>query len=343
MERTQKNNIIADLNKKIIFLVGPRQVGKTWLAKEIAKGFEHAVYLNYDRAEDKDIIKNEAWLDNTELLILDELHKMKHWKNYLKGVFDTKLPQLKILVTGSARLDTFRRGGDSLAGRYFTHHLLPFSPKELRDEDIGTDIDRFIRRGGFPEPFLANNDAEADRWRLQYIDGVMRKDIFDIDIVHDLKAMELVLELLRARVGSPVSVASIAEDVGISPNTVKRYIGIFEALYLIFSVRPYARNIARALSQMAKIYFFDTGLVRSDDGIKFENFMAVNLQKHVYALRDYHGKAAELRYLRTKDGKEVDFCLVGDQKAATIIEAKYADKQIGQSDQKNRTCERLLK
>ena len=131
MKRYRKEQIIKDLNKKIVFIVGPRQVGKTWLAKDIAKSFENFVYLNYDRFEDRKIIHDEAWLDSTDLLILDEIHKMKNWKNFIKGVFDTKPENQRILVTGSARLDTFQHSGDSLVGRFFLHRLLPFTPSEI--------------------------------------------------------------------------------------------------------------------------------------------------------------------------------------------------------------------
>ena len=141
MKRKQEAHILKDLEKKMVFLVGPRQVGKTWLAKKVGEHFEHVVYLNYDHLEDRDLIKHESWLKQTDLLILDELHKMPKWKNYLKGLYDTKLPYLKILVTGSARLDTFNQMGDALSGRYFSHHLLPFSPSELAHLDLGNDID----------------------------------------------------------------------------------------------------------------------------------------------------------------------------------------------------------
>ena len=167
MYRKQIDYILKDLDKKIVFIVGPRQVGKTWLAMEIGKQFNKTTYLNYDSFEDRQIIKNEAWLNSTELLILDELHKMSSWKNYLKGVFDTKPTSLKILVTGSARLDTFRQTGDSLAGRFFVHHLFPFSISELKDKPISSDINHFIIRGGFPEPFLSDTDVDAIRWRNQ--------------------------------------------------------------------------------------------------------------------------------------------------------------------------------
>lgn len=150
MERKQKSLIERDLRKKMIFLNGPRQVGKTWLAKDIARSYQRSVYLNYDRLEDRKIIQNESWLESTELLILDELHKMKGWKTYIKGVFDTRPDHLKILVTGSARLETFRQTGDSLAGRFFRHRLLPFSPAEVKEVMPGYTLERFLQRGGFP-------------------------------------------------------------------------------------------------------------------------------------------------------------------------------------------------
>jgi len=328
MKREQKEQILKDLEKKIVFIVGPRQVGKTWLAKEIAKDFKKPVYLNYDRAEDRSIIKNESWLTSTDLLIFDELHKMKGWKNYLKGVFDTKPEQMKILVTGSARLSTFKKSGDSLAGRFFSHTLLPFSPSELKDTEFSKNIERFMERGGFPEPFLAENINDSNRWRLQYIDGLIRTDILDFEKVHDLRALETVLELLRGRVGSTVSYSSIANDVGIAPNTVKKYIQIFEALYIVFRLTPFSKNIARSLMKEPKIYFYDTGLVNGDNGAKFENLVAVSLLKHVLAKRELEGIAWDLNYIRTKDKKEIDFCIVKNGDAKHFIEAKFSDPSV---------------
>jgi uncharacterized protein len=328
MRRFQTDQILKDISKKIVFLVGPRQVGKTWLAKEIAGKFSHSVYLNYDYLKDREIIKDEAWRENTELLILDELHKMPQWKNYLKGLFDTRSPILKIIVTGSARLDFLRQAGDSLAGRFFTHRLLPLSLRELDKTPYSGNIDRLIERGGFPEPFLAEQIFDAQRWRQQYTDGLIRTDILDFEKIHDLRAMQLVLALLQQRIGSPVSFTSIARDVGISPSTVLKYIQILETLYIVFRVPPYAHSIARSLIKEPKIYFFDTGMVEGDAGARFENFMAVSLLKHVYGLVDYRGEAWDLRYLRTKDGREVDFCLVKKGRVDSIVECKVAEKQV---------------
>lgn len=325
MLRKQYQNILKDLQNKMVLLAGPRQVGKTWLAKQLCKEFEHALYLNYDNITDKKIIHQASWLENTQLIVFDELHKMPKWKNYLKGIYDTKPEQLRILVTGSARLDIMRQVGDSLAGRYFMHHLLPFSPTELADSEYANDLERLIVRGGFPEPFLAEADVDANRWRQLYIDSLLRTDIFDFDNIQDLRAIQLVFELLRSRTGSPISYASIAQDVGIAPNTVKKYIGIFEALFIVFRITPYARDIARSLAKEPKIYFFDTGLVQGDSGAKFENLMALCLLKHVYAKTDLLGEKWALHYLRTKDRREVDFALAKDDKIISMIEVKVKD------------------
>jgi len=260
MERYQKQHILKDLNKKLVFLIGPRQVGKTWLALDIADSFSNSVYLNYDNYKDRGIIKNQSWLDDTQLLVLVEIHKMKDWKNFVKGIFDTKSSTMKILITGSARLEAFQASGDSLAGRFFKHRLLPFSPAELFRINETVDMDKLLRHGGFPEPFLSEDAIESDRWRMQYVNGLIRTDVLDFERIHDFKALELVLELLRLRVGSPVSYQSIARDVGISPNTVKKYIQIFESLFIVFKTSPYSRNIARSILKEPKIYFYDTGM-----------------------------------------------------------------------------------
>jgi len=327
MKRVQQDLILKDLDKKMVLLTGPRQVGKTSLALAIAEDFTRPAYLNYDSFEDRQIIRKSSWLPDTELLILDELHKMDGWKNYLKGLYDTRPPQLKILVTGSARLDTFRASGDSLAGRYFRHRLNPLSPAEIKKPDTPV-IDRLMTRGGFPEPFLAASDVEADRWRLQYVDGLIRTDILDFERVHNLRAIQLTLDLLRRRVGSPVSYSSLAEDVSCSPNTIKRYIEIMEALFIVFRVTPYHKNIARSLLKEPKIYFYDTGMVKGDNGLLFENMVAACLLKHLNAVEDYEGRRAQLHYLRTKEKKEVDFVLAVEDKPVTLLEAKLADSGI---------------
>ncbi len=329
MKRIQEEYILKDLEKKIVLLVGPRQAGKTWLAREIiAKHFKRTLYLNYDFLEHKQIMLSQAWLPDLDLLILDELHKMPDFKNYLKGVFDTSPPGIRILVTGSARLDIYDQVGDSLAGRYFRHRLLPFSLSELRQVGSDASIETMLTRSGFPEPLLAANELDADRWRQQYINSMLSTDIFEIDEVANIKAFRLVFELLRSKVGSPISYNAIAEDVQISPNTVKKYIQIMQALYIIFIVTPYSNNIARSILKEPKIYFFDTGLVNGDNGAKLENFVACSLLKHVYARNDYQATEYDLHYLRTKEKLEVDFALVNNYKIELIIEVKSSDTDL---------------
>ena len=343
MNRRRKNQILKDLDSKIIFLTGPRQVGKTWLARDIAREFARPVYLNYDSRGDREIIEKEAWLASTDFLVFDEIHKMPDWKTYIKGVFDTKPANLKILITGSARLEYFRQTGDSLSGRFFTHRLFPFSPGELaavsidpqsaKGMDCGAvgfplDLNRLISRGGFPEPFLAEDDDYAQRWRKHYVDGLIREDVLDFERFSDFKSIKLCLELLRSRVGSPVSYSSIAGDIGISPNTVKKYINIFEELYIVFRVSPFIKNIARSILKEPKIYFFDTALVEGDEGIKFENLTALALAKTAAAEEDIRGISASLHYVRTKDGREVDFCYASGGKAQYLLETKLSDSNI---------------
>ncbi len=330
MERYQKPLILRDLEKKMVLIAGPRQAGKTTLAKELAKEFKSFVYLNYDHLGDRKIILNEGWLPSVELIMLDEIHKMPKWKNYLKGVYDTKGPHQKILVTGSARLEIFHRVGDSLAGRYFLHHLMPFSLAECHKVGLDFGIDRFLERGGFPEPLLAESAIDANRWRLQYASSLLKEDVLDFDNIQNLNTIRLVFDLLREKVGSPVSYTSISEDVAIAPNTVKKYIQILEALYVVFRITPYSKNIARSLLKEPKIYFFDTGLVKGDAGAKFENLTAASLLKHVYAKIDYLAEDYALHYLHTKERQEVDFALVRNGQVEKMIETKYHDPSLSE-------------
>lgn len=335
MKRAQTSNIIKDLSKKIGIIVGPRQVGKTYLSKQIANEFKNPLYLNYDHVEDREMINKLGWLPKTDLLILDELHKMPGWKNYLKGLFDTKPTHLHLLVTGSARLEIFDKIGDSLAGRYFLHRLLPLSPAELSQVGATIHFDTLLQEGGFPEPYLAADINDAHRWRLQYINSMLSTDVFDFDIIQNIRALRTVFELLRMKVGTPISYQSIAEDVAISPNTVKKYIEILEALFIVFRITPFSKNIARSLLKEPKIYFYDNGLVKSGNdsgtGAKLENLVAICLLKHVYAKVDYKAENYSLNYLRTKDGQEVDFALIKDDQIEQIIEVKNSSTEISKS------------
>jgi hypothetical protein len=332
MKRYLSENIRADLGKKMVLLTGPRQVGKTTLAKDLMAGYQRPQYLNWDVSDDRRLLLDQSWSPRTDFLVLDEIHKMPNWKVYLKGVFDGRPEGQAILVTGSARLETFRQSGESLAGRYFQARLHPFSVREWVDlNDVKPDeaLDRLIERGGLPEPFLATDNIEAERWRRQYFTDLVREDVLEFSRIQEVRVMRLLVELLRGRVGSPLSVASLARDLQASPNTISKYLEILEALYVIFLVRPYHHNVARAILKEPKVYFFDTGYVLGDEGIKWENACAAMLLKHCDFQQDVLGRESSLHYLRTKDGAEVDFLLCEAGEPTCLIECKHADNRPG--------------
>jgi predicted AAA+ superfamily ATPase len=206
--------------------------------------------------------------------------------------------------------------------------LNPISVRELKGVLPPNEaLKRLNKFGGFPEPFLSESETDAARWRNQYYTDLIREDIIEFSRVQEIKTIRLLLELLRERVGSPLSYTSIAEDLQIAPNTVKRYITILESLCVIFLVRPFHANIARAVLREPKVYFFDSGYLKGDDGIKLENTCAVCLLKHVQYIQDTAGENITLCYVRTKDGREVDFALCKEDKITSFIEVKLSDRK----------------
>ncbi|MBV6407539.1 MAG: hypothetical protein EFKGCFLK_01106 [Rhodocyclaceae bacterium] len=331
MQRYLETALQADLGRKMVFLTGPRQVGKTTLARALMAAWPNAQYLNWDVPGDRRILLDQAWSPRAGLVVLDEIHKMRDWKTYLKGACDGRPPGQALLVTGSARLDTFRQSGESLAGRYFALRLHPISVREWCDATGATPdeaLERIMARGGFPEPFLAQAPAEAERWRRQYLDDLIREDILEFSRVHELRAMRHFVGMLRERVGSPLSLASLARDLQVSPTTLARYLDILEALYVVFVVRPYSRNIARALLKEPKVYFFDTALAGAGEGARFENACAAMLLKHAHYLQDVAGRPLSLRYVRDKEGREVDFVLCEGEQPIGFAECKLSDAKV---------------
>jgi uncharacterized protein len=330
MKRYLDEYILKDLPTKMVVLTGPRQVGKTTLCRQLMERFSASQYLNWDVLVDRVILQRQSWNPRAHILVIDEIHKMRGWKGWLKGVFDGRSSGQSLMVTGSARMETFRQGGDSLAGRYFAFRLHPFSVREWCEQTQKTPadaLDHLMARGGFPEPCLADKPVDADRWRMQYFNDLIREDVLEFSRLHEINTMRLFVELLRERVGSPLSLASMARDLAVSSVTLKRYLDILQALYIVFIVRPWHHNISRALLQSPKVYFFDTGLVRGDQGVVLENAVAGMLLKHVHFLQDSSGRTVGLHYIRTKDGTEVDFALSEEGRLIQMIECKLGDNK----------------
>ena len=328
MKRSIDPQIRRDLQQKMVLLTGPRQVGKTTLSQQLLAEFPGGQYLNFDVAAHRAVIQAQSWRHSAPLLVLDEIHKMPDWKNWLKGVVDGRAPEQAVLVTGGARMGTFQQTGTSLAGRYFRLRLHPVSVREWSEASQVAPqqaLTHLLSRGGFPEPVLASTEADAQRWRADYFTGLVREDVLEFSRLHEVNAMRLFAEMLRSRVGSPLSLASIARDLQLSPVTLGRYLDILEALFIVFVVRPWHRNIARATLQAPKVYFYDTGLVLGDEGLRFENLVACHLLKNVHWQQDTRGAAADLHYIRTKDDAEVDFCLSEGDTLTHLVECKLAD------------------
>jgi len=328
MQRYLDHLVLDDLSSKMVVLTGPRQVGKTTIARQLMASFDSSQYFNWDVLQDRAILQRQSWNPRAKLLVMDEIHKMREWKGWLKGVVDGRTPGQAILVTGSARMETFRQGGESLAGRYFSFRLHPFSVRELCEQQqisAVSALDHLLARGGFPEPCLAVDAVQAERWRAQYFTDLVREDVLEFSRVHDINTMRMFVELLRERVGSPLSLASIARDLAVAPATLKRYLDILQALFIVFTVQPWHHNVARALLQSPKVYFFDTGLVQGDAGVRLENAVAGMLLKHVHFLHDSAGRSIGLHYIRTKDGVEVDFALDENGEVTQMIECKLGD------------------
>lgn len=313
----------------MVFLGGPRQVGKTTLGKGILEShYPDGQYYNWDINEDRDIILRKQWPESASLVLFDELHKYPKWKQWVKGVYDESIKQ-NYLVTGSARLDIYRRGGDSMHGRYHYWRLHPISLDELPAGLPPLDaLHRLMEVGGFPEPFLANDSREARRWRRERFNRVLREDVRDLEEVRNLQLLQLFADALKNRVGSLIVLSNIAQNLSVSPTTLKKWLSLIESLYLAFAIYPLQKNIPRAIQKPPKVFFYDNADVTDERGARFENLVATHLLKRLDFIEDYEGYECSLHYIRDKDGREVDFATVVDNKIVDLIEVKYTDSDI---------------
>lgn len=322
LPRYLQPQVRRDLARKMVFVAGPRQVGKTTLARALDRG---AGYLNWDVAEDRRRIL-ESELPVSKLWVFDEIHKYRRWRNYLKGLYDGRPRGQRILVTGSARLDLYRFGGDSLQGRYHMLRLHPFSVAELRIDDARGWM-QLLALGGFPEPFLSGSEVEARRWSREYRTRLIREDVASLERIQDLGHLELMMLRLPDLVGSPLSINALREDLQVSHKAVSTWLAALERLYAIFRLAPFGAPRIRAVRKEQKHYQLDWSLVAAE-GARFENLVACHLLKWVHHEQDTAGRDLDLRYFRDIDRREVDFVVTERGRPVRLVECKWSDTDL---------------
>lgn len=333
MKRYNEPYIFQDLMKKMVFLGGPRQVGKTTLSKQLCHGkFKGGTYLNWDNDADRRAILKAQWRADSPLIIFDELHKYPRWKRWIKGVYDKKPDDQEYLVTGSARLDVYKRGGDSLLGRYHYWRLHPLTIDELPPGfNAEEGYQRLLTLGGFPEPFLLGDEREAKRWRRERFDRILKEDVRDIELIRHIQLLSIFVDALRERVGSMITLSNIAHDLEISPKTAKSWLVLIEKMYIAFPVYPLVKKIPRAIQKPPKVYFYDNADVIETGGPRLENLVGTTLIKRLHFLEDYYGERCSLHYIRDKEGREVDFATVVNNEIIDLIEVKSNDTTVSSS------------
>jgi hypothetical protein len=318
-----------DLKSKMVFIGGPRQVGKTTLAlSNLSKGSQtHAAYLNWDNVKKRSALLKGELPQNQPLVIFDEIHKYAQWRNLAKGFYDTFKNDIQFLVTGSARLDYYRKGGDSLQGRYFYYRLHPLSLLELNPNPTKTDLESLLKFGGFPEPFLRGGETFWRRWQRERLQKVIYDDIRDLEHVREISLMELLASELPNRVGAPLSIRNLRILLQIAPDTCERWVSIFDQMYYSFRIAPYGAPKIRAVKKEQKLYLWDWSIIE-EKGYRFENLVACQLLKYCHFIEDTEGYNMELRFIRDTDKREVDFVVLKDKKPIFAVEAKTGEKSL---------------
>jgi predicted AAA+ superfamily ATPase len=332
-------------NRQMAFVSGPRQVGKTTTCRH-----EGDVYLSWDLLEDqRRILRGPATVAHSleldrpraspPVLVFDELHKYPKWKRFLKGFFDGYGDKAKMIVAGSSRLDVFRRGGDSLMGRYFLYRMHPFSVAEIARTSVPAapihkpsaisdgDWTALWTHGGFPEPYLRRSDSFTRRWRSLRLRQLAKEDLREMTQLQDLGAMEVMVQILAERSGQQLTYSGLAQDINVADDTAKRWVGILEHMHYGFRVAPWFRSVANALRKEPKWFLRDWSGV-ADQGGRAETFVACHLLKAVEGWTDLGLGSFELRYLRTKMKREVDLLVVKDGKPWILVEVKLSDRTI---------------
>lgn len=332
-------------NKQMAFVCGPRQVGKTTLAKNLQHHYTHSLYYTWDAPQDRMCFMETSYEPLLKkiplspaihpLLILDEIHKYPDWKNYLKGLYDIYNDQLDILITGSARLNIFYKGGDSLMGRYFLYRVHPLTIAENIHRSfelfqsphfISQDkIEQLWEFGGFPEPFSKSNKRFFNKWQHLRHQQLIYEDIRSLEAIQNLSQLELLATLLAYHSGQLINYTNLASKVKVSVPTLQRWLSVLEQVYYCYRIRPWSNNISRSLLKEPKIYLYDWSLVQ-DVGARYENLVASHLLKAIHFWTDSGLGVFDLYFIRTKDQKEVDFLVTKDTKPWMLIEAKMSSK-----------------
>lgn len=328
-ERYLKGAVERDLVERMVFVGGPRQVGKTTFALSFLPetNEKHPGYLNWDDAKIRPLLLKGELPGGEGRIVLDEIHKFARWRNLVKGFYDANRSVVSFLVTGSARLDYYRKGGDSLQGRYHYYRLHPFSLLELNPSADRNDLDSLLKFGGFPEPLLRGEERFWRRWHRQRIQRVIYEDIRDLENIKEISLLELLAEELPYRVGSPLSIKNLKESLQVAHETVARWIEIFERMYFCFRIAPYGSPRIRAVKKEQKLYLWDWSLI-PEPGARFENFIAAQLLKYCHFLEDTEGYKMELRFLRDIDKREIDFVVMKDRKPSFAVECKAGDRGV---------------
>ncbi len=329
IDRYINKSVTQDLESRMVFIGGPRQVGKTTFSLMFLPGqnINHPAYLNWDDVSDRSALIKGEFPSNQKIIILDEIHKFARWRNLVKGFYDKNKGNISFIITGSARLDYYSKGGDSLQGRYHYYHLHPFSLRELSAHPEKEELDLLLRFGGFPEPLFRAEEKFWRRWQKERLQRVIYDDIRDLESVKEISLLELLAGELPNRIGSPLSVKNLKELLQVAHETIDRWLKIFERMYYCFRIPPFGSPKVRAVKKEQKLYLWDWSLV-DDPGAKFENFIASQLLKYCQFIEDSEGYRMELRFLRDTDKREIDFIVLKENKPLFAVECKTGDKDV---------------
>jgi uncharacterized protein len=330
--------------RQMAFLSGPRQVGKTTTTIEATHDEKNHFYFNWDNDDHRKLIiegplaiSNFVNLNiahkNLPIIVFDEIHKYRNFKRFLKGFFDSYEKKCKIIVTKSARLDIYKRGGDSLMGRYFLYHIHPLSIREIIDPKLPSkeiqkpkEIDHkeyecLLKYGGFPEPFVSRSDSFFNRWKKLRFEQLFKEDIRDLTKIQELSQIQMLAEIIQEEASHSLNYSILASKIQVSSPTLNRWIQILKNLYFCFTIQPYSKNLSRSIIKEPKIYLWNYALI-DDIGSKYENFTASHLYKAVQFWNDIGFGSYNLYYLRDKEKREVDFLVTQNNKPWFLVESK---------------------